>query len=41
MAIVPPPSDPLWDYRRPSADLALLAAKEMLIDKIAGAASRQ
>jgi tetratricopeptide (TPR) repeat protein len=41
MAIVPPPSDPLWDYRRPSADLALLAAKDMLIDKIAGDASRQ
>ena len=33
MAIVPPPPGALWDYRRPAADLALLAAKDMLASK--------
>jgi tetratricopeptide (TPR) repeat protein len=33
MAIVPPPSHAMWDYRRPAADLALLATKDMLTRK--------
>jgi tetratricopeptide (TPR) repeat protein len=35
MAIVPPPPSSLWNYRRPAADLALLAAKNMLITRSA------
>jgi tetratricopeptide (TPR) repeat protein len=31
MAIVPPPPDQVWDYRRPASDLALLAAQNMLV----------
>ena len=31
MAIVPPPSETLWDYRRSAMDRALLAAKGMLM----------
>jgi len=31
MAIVPPPPGAIWDYRRPAADLALLATRHMLI----------
>ncbi len=35
MAIVSPPPAPLWDYRRPATDLALLAAKDLLLTKSA------
>ncbi len=31
MAILPPPPDPVWDYRRPASDEALGAARRMLI----------
>lgn len=30
MAIVPPPVEHMWQYRRPASDLALLAARSML-----------
>jgi hypothetical protein len=30
MAIVPPPSGAKWDYRRPAAEVALLAAQTMI-----------
>jgi hypothetical protein len=37
MAIVPPPPDPLWEYRRAACDAALTAAASMLLRR-AGAA---
>jgi hypothetical protein len=33
MAIVPPAADPIWDYRRATADRALQAASRMIIAK--------
>ena len=32
MVINPPAPEPVWDYRRPSASRALLAAQQLLAD---------
>jgi hypothetical protein len=39
MVIVPPPQDPVWDYRRPAIQAALEAAKQLVL-KRAGSAHR-
>lgn len=36
MIILPPDSDPMWDYRRAAVDRALEAAKHMLLERAAG-----
>jgi hypothetical protein len=35
MVIVPPDTDPVWDYRRPAINVALAAAKRMLTSRLA------
>jgi glutathione synthase/RimK-type ligase-like ATP-grasp enzyme len=36
MAIVMPPTEPLWAYRRPASDVALLAAQSLVIGRADG-----
>jgi hypothetical protein len=38
MVIVPPPPDPIWDYRRAAIDRALAAAKRMVLARAAAPA---
>jgi hypothetical protein len=37
MVIVPPPLDPMWDYRRAAIDRALEATKRMVLARAAAA----
>ena len=38
MILVPPPPDPMWDYRRAAVDRALRAATRLALTRAAGAA---